>query len=138
MTRNDQRKGFLKGTVLGVAAGAALGAVAGILFAPKSGKQTREDIAKALDKGGQELSRRIDEVKRVAVNVQDRAGGDAKRLLEKAAALKDSMGKSAVQLLDKTKDESKVAKRDAQKLVWQSKKLARDLKVLADKAIKKD
>jgi gas vesicle protein len=40
---NKTGSSFLKGTILGVLAGA----VAGILFAPKSGKETREDIKKA-------------------------------------------------------------------------------------------
>lgn len=37
-----QAKDFLKGAAIGAVAGA----IAGILFAPKSGKETREDIAK--------------------------------------------------------------------------------------------
>lgn len=41
----DKKKGgaFIKGTIFG----AALGAIGGILFAPKSGKETRKDISDA-------------------------------------------------------------------------------------------
>jgi gas vesicle protein len=43
-TMDDNKKAgsFMKGTMLGV----LIGAVAGVLFAPKSGKETREDIKK--------------------------------------------------------------------------------------------
>ena len=42
------KKDFAKGAALGVLAGAIAGAVAGILLAPKSGKETRKDIANYL------------------------------------------------------------------------------------------
>ncbi len=45
---DKNKKSYLKGAATGVALGALAGAVAGILFAPKSGKETREDIAKTL------------------------------------------------------------------------------------------
>lgn len=35
--------------ILGVIGGIAVGAAAGVLFAPSSGKETRQDIAKAVD-----------------------------------------------------------------------------------------
>ena len=44
--RNEKLSSLAK-----VAAGAAVGAGIGILFAPKSGKETREDIAKATKEG---------------------------------------------------------------------------------------
>lgn len=40
---NNKKGSFLKGTLLGV----LVGGLAGVLFAPKSGKETREDIKKA-------------------------------------------------------------------------------------------
>jgi gas vesicle protein len=43
MEENKKGGSFLKGTLLGV----LVGGLAGILFAPKSGKETREDIKKA-------------------------------------------------------------------------------------------
>lgn len=50
-----------KDVLTGVAIGAVAGAVAGILFAPKSGKETREDIKKYMhemkDKIADELSK---------------------------------------------------------------------------------
>lgn len=43
MENSKKGTSFLKGTLLGV----LVGGIAGILFAPKSGKETREDIKKA-------------------------------------------------------------------------------------------
>lgn len=40
-----KKKGLVKGLAAGIAAGSALGALSGILFAPKSGKETRLKIA---------------------------------------------------------------------------------------------
>lgn len=45
--RRDRRRQVIIGTSLGVLAGLALG----VLFAPKSGKETREELAEAANKG---------------------------------------------------------------------------------------
>lgn len=42
-----ERNKALKNVAIGAAVGATVGAAAGVLLAPKSGKETREDIAKA-------------------------------------------------------------------------------------------
>jgi len=49
MTKKTKAGGFL----LGAALGAAVGAAAGILTAPKAGKETRADIARASKKAAQ-------------------------------------------------------------------------------------
>lgn len=46
--RNEKLKETAKDLAIGAAVGTAVGAITGLLFAPKSGKETREDIA---DKG---------------------------------------------------------------------------------------
>lgn len=55
----ETSKNFAKGAAAGIALGAIAGAVAGILLAPKSGKETRKDIAKYIhemkDKIAEEL-----------------------------------------------------------------------------------
>ena len=52
--RNEKLSSLAK-----VAAGAAVGAGIGILFAPKSGKETREDIAKATKEGVEYVSENV-------------------------------------------------------------------------------
>ena len=48
-----------KSTVAAGVAGLAAGAALGVLFAPKSGKETREDLMKALD----DLSKKVKALK---------------------------------------------------------------------------
>lgn len=52
-------KSFLKGLFTG----AAIGAAAGVLMAPKSGKETREDIKNFWDKSRKEVIKRATKVK---------------------------------------------------------------------------
>jgi gas vesicle protein len=42
------RETALKNVAIGAAIGASVGAVAGVMLAPKSGKENREDLAKAV------------------------------------------------------------------------------------------
>ncbi len=62
MTEERNHMPDKKDVALGIAAGAVLGALAGILFAPKSGKQTRADIAKFADEMKQRVAKRVHEV----------------------------------------------------------------------------
>jgi gas vesicle protein len=59
-----ERKKFLaKGLTIGVAAGSALGALCGMLFAPKSGKETRQQIKNEVTEAAKKAS---DEMKVVS------------------------------------------------------------------------
>lgn len=42
---NDERQGFTKGLLMGTLIGGLIGAVLGILYAPRRGEETREEIA---------------------------------------------------------------------------------------------
>ena len=55
----ENSKSYLKGAATGVAIGALAGAIAGILLAPKSGKETRKDIAKWADKMKDEIAQKL-------------------------------------------------------------------------------
>lgn len=46
---NDEEKSILLNVLAGIGLGAIIGAAAGLLFAPKSGTETREDLMKAAD-----------------------------------------------------------------------------------------
>jgi gas vesicle protein len=46
---NDEERGVLLSVLAGIGLGAIIGAAAGLLFAPKTGGETREDIKKAAD-----------------------------------------------------------------------------------------
>lgn len=55
---NNEDKGVLLSVLAGIGLGAVIGAAAGLLFAPQSGVETREDIKKAAD----DLKSRAEEV----------------------------------------------------------------------------
>ena len=57
---DSNRKSFAKGAAIGVAAGAIAGAIAGILLAPKSGKETRKDIAEWVHKMKDEIAEKLE------------------------------------------------------------------------------
>ena len=54
-----------KDVVAGVAFGAVLGALAGVLLAPKSGKETREDISKYVSTTKEDLAKKLHQMKNV-------------------------------------------------------------------------
>lgn len=90
----------LKKFAIFAALAAALGYVAGILTAPKSGKETREDIKEAAQKGMSEaekqlkkvlaeLSDRIDELKQQGEKLGDRAAKEMNVLIERGKVARD-------------------------------------------------
>ena len=86
--KQKARKQFLQNVALGAAVGVTVGAVAGVLLAPKSGKETREDVVKAVKKlpdkakeGIETVKEKIEEVKK---NVSEKAEDVKKNITEKA------------------------------------------------------
>ena len=66
MNQKNQDNGVKK-NVLAAALGALAGGIAGILFAPKSGKETRGDIKKAVEKAAVEIKEKAEEVRDLTV-----------------------------------------------------------------------
>lgn len=58
-------KKIAKGTFLGLLSGLTAGLTSGVLFAPKSGKETREDIAKSAQEIGENIKVKSGEFKEV-------------------------------------------------------------------------
>lgn len=56
------KKDAWKGAAIGAGVGILAGAIAGILFAPKSGKETREDIKKYLHEMKDEIAKKLEKV----------------------------------------------------------------------------
>ena len=116
--RRKQRIQNAKTLAIGISAAAAAGLAAGILFAPKSGKETRKDIK--------------EKAKEVVDNTKDAA-------VKNARALKESAAEAVQGISDVLKDahEKKVAvdealkegSRDVSKVIHEtSEKIAEDLK----------
>lgn len=51
-----------KGVIIGASVGVLAGAIAGVLFAPKSGKETRKDIAKYLHEMKEKIAEELAKV----------------------------------------------------------------------------
>jgi len=61
-----------KDVAAGVAVGAIIGALAGVLLAPKSGKETREDLKKFAEDTKQKLATKLNTMKTVTKAEYDR------------------------------------------------------------------
>jgi gas vesicle protein len=137
-TREARKKNAQKLAVGSVIAAAA-GYVAGVLTAPKSGKETRDDIKNAAAKGvnnaeaelkklGKELDKSLDEAKVKGANASAKVKDELKELAKKA---KDSSGKAGEVLSAVRKGEAK--DEDLAKAVKQAKNALANLRKYLNK-----
>ena len=100
MSKKDQRRENLKRVAIGSTVAAAAGYVAGILTAPKSGKQTRSDIKDAAERSRAEaekdlkrlhteLDKAIKEAKTSSGKLSVKAQKELGELIEKAKDTKE-------------------------------------------------
>ena len=91
----DMRRSRTKNMVIGVGIGSALGVAAGILFAPKSGKETRQIIA---DKTSETVKNFKDNVSATKAKISASAAEKGARLREAGQkgveAVKETLKKS--------------------------------------------
>ena len=97
-----KKTSFVKGTIIG----AMVGALAGLLLAPKSGKETQddikrkvkgtyEDIQRRLEKMSDEVSGRVDSLKEAAKDLKGEAREESQELIRRAEVLKQDLRVSA-------------------------------------------
>jgi gas vesicle protein len=100
MGRKSNAGDTAKKIAIGGAIAAAAGYVAGLLTAPKSGKETRQDLKEAanrsfseaereLKKLHTELGKGIDQAKKASEKLSGKAQGDLSELIEKAKDTKE-------------------------------------------------
>src|SRR6185312_10792916 len=100
--KREMARSFWKGTLVG----AVLGAVAGILLAPKSGKETREDIKRnvkgtyhdfqqRLETMSDEMGGRVENLKAAAKDLKGEAKEESQELVRRAEVLKQDLRISA-------------------------------------------
>ncbi|MGQ9851995.1 MAG: YtxH domain-containing protein [Candidatus Oleimicrobiaceae bacterium] len=77
---NKEGGAFLKGFLIG----GAVGAIIALLYAPKAGKETREDIKKRTEEFLQDAEREIAELKRRAATLVSEGRRRAAQLAEEA------------------------------------------------------
>ncbi len=119
--RPRKRRGFVKGAAIGT----ALGGLAALLFAPKSGKDTRKEVQKqAKSLQGEATKRAGDLTKKVQQRVdvaQNRATKTARDTARKAAQTATSVQRSAETSIDKA---AKGAKRGTRRAARTTRKTA--------------
>jgi gas vesicle protein len=101
--RRDRQRSALKKLALGSAVAAAAGYVAGVLTAPKSGRETRGDIKEAADKGWTQAER---ELKKLHTDL-DKAISESKKVSDK---LGSKTKKDLDSLLTKAQDTKEKAR----------------------------
>lgn len=88
---------------LGIVIGAVAGAVAALLTAPKSGKETREDLKKKADEVRGSAERKLKDAHKELNKLADEAKVKAKDLKGKAKDEMDGYGKKAEELRERVK-----------------------------------
>lgn len=100
MAKGDHERG--KGLAIGAAIGAVGGVIAGLLFAPKSGKETRQDIKDAAGSAKErfevegkklhgELNELVDKGEARAKDAGEKLSGKAKEVVDQAKHSRDSL-----------------------------------------------
>jgi len=105
-------KSTLKGVGVGLAVGAIAGAIAGVLLAPKSGKETRADIAKYAHEMKDKIAAEIEKAGDFTKQTYDAAVEKVVSTYEKGKKITAKQAKEIKGDLDKNFDKvKKVAKK---------------------------
>ena len=125
----SKKGGFLKG--LGI--GAAVAGVAALLFAPKSGKETREDIHQVFGEAKDQLSQGLDKIKDASVRVKDDSVKETKELMKRAEKLKERMNELTLRMSSATGLAKIELEDEARGLMEEAKSVIAELKALGEK-----
>lgn len=122
-TREDERKKYVRRIAVGSTVAAAAGYVAGVLTAPKSGRETRKDIKHASVKGFRQaekelknLNSELDKVIKEARNMSSKAGVKAKKEID-AAIIKAKDSKEKARQVISAIHEGDAEDKDLQKAI---------------------
>lgn len=126
------KKGFIKGAAIGAAIAGGLA----LLFAPKAGKELREDIAQKAKEISDDLDKKISKAKKDASGLKGDAQKSKLAMIEKAETLKAELDLKSKDFGNSSKRVSKIAAREADKLIQDGKALAIELNQHKDGALK--
>jgi gas vesicle protein len=94
---------------------AALGFLAGILFAPKSGKETREEISDRVNKARDAAMDGVGSFKSGVNNVKDEVKGMAESAKDSASVLADEARTRSGRVADEAKHTARSVRHDLEK-----------------------
>ena len=98
-----QAENFRKGLFIGILTGGALGAALALLYAPKSGKELRQDIRDKSDEYLDEAEKYIAEAKDKAIDLINEGKKRSEKLIKDAKDKSDQLLKDAEKLFHEAK-----------------------------------
>jgi gas vesicle protein len=136
----SKKSGLFKGTIFGI----VIGAIAGVLLAPKSGKDTQKDIARKvketaadiqsrLEDMTAEVTGRVDSLKEAAKDLSDEAKAESHDLVKRAEVLKKDLLISATNLAKQGNTTKEATLKDVNKLLNEGTQMMDELERLTKK-----
>lgn len=117
-----------------IIAGVGVGAALGILFAPKSGKKTREDIANAAKEGMDFVSENVNSAVKV---IKDKSAELKEAVVEKYDQISNKNITEVVsQNIEKLEEKIEDAKEKVKEKAEEAKEKAKDIKEKAEEKVK--
>jgi len=112
---NDNNAG--KGLLIGLLAGGAIGAVLGLLFAPKSGKELRNDIRIRTDEYLDDADRYIADARTKAKDLINDGKKKSEKIISDAKTKSDELLKDAEKVFNDAKAKANTAYQSGKKTV---------------------
>lgn len=136
-----------RGFLVGAAIGAVIAGGISLLFAPKAGKELREDIAQKADNLSKEIDAKIKQAEIDAKKIKGEEKDKRLAMIKRARQLKTSLDENTQRFSQSSKKITKVAAREADKLMQDGRVLlaemesygsivAKDVKNYSAKAVK--
>lgn len=108
---NDQAPksgGSVQPFITGLTVGAFIGAALALLYAPKKGKELRDDIAETVDDVSSKFRRAIDNVKETVSEIMDEGKEAGNEVFQMAVAKAESLIDEADRIIAEAKSRSSV------------------------------
>lgn len=114
-----EAKDFAKGAILGAVAGV----LGGVLFAPKSGEETREDLTKSFNEIKANVMGKLENISEFSKEVYDRIVSETVASFEAAKKISPEDAKKISDIFEKSfSDIEKIVEKDVKKVAETAKK----------------
>jgi gas vesicle protein len=106
-----------KGLLIGLLIGGAIGAIAGLLFAPKSGRELRQDIKNKSDEYLDDAERYVADARTKAKDLINEGKKRSERLISDAKTKSDELLKDAEKIFSDAKSKASGAVQTGKKII---------------------